>query len=84
MSYDFDPSFFSARNLAQNKNVPALTPPAGVVPNFAAHNGRAELYIILCAILLAMVYALVSLRLYAKLWINHSAGLDDGKGTIAS
>lgn len=68
---------FSARELAQYKNTPALSPPPGVIPDLTAHNEKADLYIILCSILLAIVYLFVFLRMYSKIWINRSPGLDD-------
>ncbi len=75
----FNPNSFSAPELAQYKNTPALSPPTGVTPNLAADNDRADLYIILCSILLAIVYLFVSLRMYSKVWINRAQGLDDRK-----
>ena len=60
--------------LKQYGNVPALAPPPGVVPNFAAHNERAVVYKILCSILLGILYVFLCLRLYAKLWIKRNPG----------
>lgn len=74
-----DPSSISAPQLAQHTHKPALSPPTGVVPDLGAHNDRADLYIIICAILLAIVYLFVSLRMYSKIWLNRTPGLDDGK-----
>jgi len=74
-----NPSSFSAPELAQFKNTPALSPPTGVIPNLAAHNDRADLYMILCSIMLSAVYIFVSLRMYSKVWIHRTPGLDDRK-----
>ena len=64
--------------LAHYQNAPAMLPPPGVVSNFDMANTRADLYVILCSILLFIASTFVLLRLYAKVWINHSPGLDDG------
>lgn len=63
--------------LEQYGNVPALTPPPGVVPDFEAHNERAVVYKVLCSILLAILYVFLALRLYAKVWIKRIPGFDD-------
>ena len=78
----FDPNSFSAEDLKEYENLPALRPPPGVVPNFEAPNKRAEVYNILCSFLLAIVYVCVCLRLYAKVWIKRSPGFDDGKAPV--
>lgn len=68
--------------LKEYGNLPAGTPPPGVMPNFEAHNERAEIYKILCSILLAILYMFLCLRLYAKIWIKRNPGLDDRKNSI--
>lgn len=65
--------------LEQYGDIPALAPPPGVVPNFRAHNERADVYKILCSILLAILYIFLCLRLYAKMWIKRNPGFDDRK-----
>ena len=72
-----NPALVSPEILAQYKNTPALTPPPGVVPDFSIHNERAEVYNIVCSMLLGAVYLLVCLRMYAKFWIKRNAGFDD-------
>lgn len=67
----------TAAQLEQYGNLPALAPPPGVMPNFDAYNERAEIYKILCSILLAILYLFICLRLYAKIWIKRNPGLDD-------
>lgn len=74
-----DPSSFSAPQLVQYKNTPALSPPTGIIPDLAAHNEKADLYIVICSILLGIVYLFLLLRIYAKVWINCSPGWDDCK-----
>ena len=63
--------------LEQYGDIPALAPPPGVMPNFAAHNERADVYKVLCSILLAILYIFLCLRLYAKMWIKRNPGFDD-------
>ena len=68
--------------LEQYGHMPALAPPPGVTPNFAAHNERADVYKILCSILLAILYIFLGLRLYAKMWIKRNPGFDDRKAPM--
>ena len=63
--------------LEQYGHIPALAPPPGVMPNFAVHNERADVYKILCSTLLAILYIFLGLRLYAKMWIKRNPGFDD-------
>lgn len=72
-----NPSSFSAQELQQYTDVPALAPPAGVTPDFTARNVRGDVYIGLCSILLAIVFVSLGLRLYAKFHIKRKPGLDD-------
>lgn len=68
--------------LKEYGNLPALTPPPGVMPNFEAHNEHAKIYKILCSTLLAILFVFLCLRLYAKIWIKRNPGLDDRKNPI--
>lgn len=77
-----NPTSFSSAQFEKYKDVPALAPPSGVVPNFAAHNHHAVVLIILCSILLGIVYVFVCLRMYAKIWIKRTPGFDDGESPI--
>ena len=72
-------NFPTTAQMMELENVPALAPPPGVIPNFTVFNERAELYNILCSILLVIVYVCLMLRLYAKVWIKRSPGFDDCK-----
>ena len=74
-----NPNSFSETNLENYASIPALTPPPGVMPNFAAPNHSARIYTILCSILLGIVYVFVIIRLYVKIWIKRSPGFDDRK-----
>lgn len=77
-----NPVSFSSAQLEKYKNVPALSPPPGIMPDFTARNQRADVYNILCSILLSIVYFFVFLRMYAKVWIKRSPGFDDGEAAI--
>ena len=80
-----DPGTFSNwEELGKYKDVPVHPPPPGVMPNLAAHNQRADVYIIFCSTLLGIVYVFVWLRLYAKIWIKRRPGFDDREHPISS
>ena len=79
---DGNPNTFTFAQSEEYKHMPALQPPPGVIPNFAADNERAEVYKILCSILLGLVFIFLCLRLYAKIWIKRSQGFDDRKFPI--
>ena len=72
-----NPALVSPEILAQYTDTPSLTPPPGVLPDFSIHNERAEVYNIVCSMLLGLVYLCVCIRMYAKLWIKRNAGFDD-------
>ena len=78
-----NPAFVSPEVLAQYTDTPSLTPPPGVVPNFSIHNERAEVYNIVCSMLLGVVYFFVCLRIYAKCWIKRNAGFDDCEAPVS-
>lgn len=78
-----NPTSFSSAQFEKYKDVPALAPPPGVVPNFAAPNHRGFVFNILCSILLGIVYVFVCLRMYAKVWIKRNPGFDDGESPMA-
>ncbi|CAD6589426.1 MAG: hypothetical protein ASARMPRED_004042 [Alectoria sarmentosa] len=79
-----NPVSFSSAQLEKYKDVPALSPPPGIVPDFTARNQRADVYNILCSILLGIVYVFVFLRMYAKVWIKRSPGFDDVACVLAT
>lgn len=66
-------------SMAELSRTPALPPPDGVLSNFIDPPSRANSYIIVNSIALALMILCVSLRLYAKIWIIRSPGWDDGK-----
>ena len=68
---------FSVDQLEKYNDIPALTPPPGEIPDFAAPNHSVRIYTILCSILLGIVYLFVFLRMYVKIWIKRSPGFDD-------
>ena len=78
-----DPAFFSPEILAQFTDTASLAPPPGVVPNFSIHNERADVYNVVCSVLLGVVYLFVCLRMYAKFWIKRKAGFDDCEDPVS-
>ncbi|RYC59115.1 hypothetical protein CHU98_g7089 [Xylaria longipes] len=65
-----DPSYFD--------NIPALTPPPGVTPNFIDPPSLAPVGRIIIGITLLLTVISVVSRLYTRLHITHSFGTDDG------
>ena len=57
--------------------IPAVPPPLGVTPNFINPESRTRLTVILCSAILVPMLALVALRIYSKVVIAHSFGLED-------
>lgn len=57
--------------------LPALTPPRGVIPNFANPENRGPTLIIVGAILLTLVIIALAVRAYAKIRIVRKASWDD-------
>ena len=58
-------------------NLPAVTPPPGVVPNFNNPPSRAHDMYIGLGICLAVSTFFLALRMYAKYTVTHSFGWDD-------
>ncbi len=61
------------------ETVPIATPPPGVIPNFDNPETRAPAVIAIIVVCLALMWPIFILRLYTKIWINHSFGWDDGE-----
>ena len=59
--------------------LPAVPPPAGVVPNFTNPYTRGPLFVGLCAVALGFMYLFVAARFYSKLSIHRRVTWDDGK-----
>jgi hypothetical protein len=62
--------------------IPVLPPPLGVMPNFVNPENRASILIIISTIFLALLLPFVVLRLYTRIWITRTFGLDDGKHAL--
>ena len=69
MAQQMDPSYYA--------NLPATTPPPGVIPNFNHPPTRAVDAYISMAIFIGITSTLVVLRIYIKLAVTHMWGLDD-------
>ena len=60
-------------------NLPAGTPPAGVLPNFEHGATRAvEAYVVM-GICMGITLVLIIVRLYVKFCVTHLWGWDDGE-----
>jgi hypothetical protein len=59
-------------------NTPLQLPPTGVNSNFENPETRAPLVIALTVVCLVLMWPTFLMRLYTKLWIMRSFGLDDG------
>jgi hypothetical protein len=57
--------------------LPALAPPAGVIPNFVNPYSRGPLFVALSAVAIAFMYLFVTARFYGKLLIHRTATWDD-------
>jgi len=58
--------------------IPALTPPPGVIPNFVHPQNEAYIPVVVISICFTLLVFFVSLRFYAKIWVLHAFGWDDG------
>lgn len=59
---------------------PSKAPPPGVIPNFVDPPSNAHISIIVQSIMLPLMLAFVSLRVYSNLWISHKFALSDCEG----
>lgn len=69
---------------ADLSKIPALSPPPGIVSNFVNPVNRANITIIPCAGIVAVMILFVFLRMYTKMYITHSIGWDDCKSASSS
>ena len=60
-------------------NLPAISPPAGIVPDFEHGETRAKEAYIGMGICLGISLIFMLLRFYVKLYITHLWGWDDGE-----
>ena len=62
--------------------IPALSPPPGTTPDFVHPGTRANLTLIPCAGIVAVMILFVILRIYTKLYIIEVIGWDDCKASL--
>jgi hypothetical protein len=65
-------------------NTPLFPPPPGVVSNFVNPENRGGILIAVSAVCLALLLIFVPLRLYTRIRITQSFGLDDGEHALFS
>ncbi|KAF6239004.1 hypothetical protein HO173_002876 [Letharia columbiana] len=63
------------------EDYPFLPPPPGQMSNFENPETRAPAIIIICSTCIALMWPIFLLRIYAKVWISHAFGWDDGQST---
>jgi hypothetical protein len=59
--------------------IPALDPPPGVTPDFVDPATRANLTLVSCAGIVAVMILFVMLRMYTKIYVIQTTGWDDCK-----
>ncbi|KAI1380696.1 hypothetical protein F4677DRAFT_195075 [Hypoxylon crocopeplum] len=57
--------------------VPGLTPPPGVTPNFVDPPSTAPVARIITAVSMSLMYCFLALRVYTRIWVTCSFGVDD-------
>lgn len=58
-------------------HIPALAPPAGVIPHFTHPDSQASIVSVSCILCLVLITVLSVLRFYTNLWIQKSLKADD-------
>ena len=59
-------------------HTPAMTPPPGVIPNFDNPQSRGGIVISVSAVCLGIMFPVVLIRLYQRLFVTRAMGLEDG------
>ena len=65
--------------MADLEDYPLQPPPSGKISNFDSPETRGPAVIILCSIFLAVMWPVLILRLYSKVWVIRKCWWDDGK-----
>jgi hypothetical protein len=63
-------------------NTPLFRSPPGVVSNFVSPENRGDILIAVSAVCLALLLVFVPLRLYTRIRITRTFGLDDGEHAL--
>ena len=71
--------FSTAIEMGSLNNIPAITPPAGVTPNFVNPESQSLMVIISCISCFVVIISVSLLRFYTNLWIKKSFKADDSK-----
>lgn len=64
---------------SDSSNTPVFPPPPGVVPDFLHPQTRATEIVAISAVCLSLMFPIVIMRLYSRLWIARSFRGDDGE-----
>lgn len=62
---------------AELLQIPALSPPQGIIPNFAHPDNRGAILVIVNGVLLVLMAPFVAIRAYTKIAIVRKASWDD-------
>ena len=64
------------------ENIPFGAPPPGQSSNFENPETRGPAVAVVCSVFIALLWPILLLRLYSKVWVTHSFGWDDGKHSL--
>ncbi|KAF6235751.1 hypothetical protein HO173_005946 [Letharia columbiana] len=63
------------------ENYPLQPPPAGQTSNFTDPESRGPTIVILCSVFIGLMWPILILRLYSKVWVIRKFGWDDGRSS---
>lgn len=73
----------SPAELAAFQNFPLQPPPPGQTSNFNNPESRGPAIITVCSVFVGIMWPILVLRLYSKVWVIRSFGWDDGKPKVS-
>lgn len=74
----------SPAELAALGNYPLGPPPLGQTSNFDDPESRGPLTIVLSSVFIAILWPVLTLRLYSSAWVTRKFGWDDGRAERGS
>ena len=69
----------SPAELLAYENYPLQPPPPGQISNFENPESRGPAIVILCSVFIGIMWPILILRLYSKVWLIRRFGWDDGE-----
>lgn len=64
-------------------NYPYEPPPPGEIPNFVNPTSRGPAIVTVCYTFILLMWPILLLRLYSKVWVIRRFGWDDGKSRFS-